>query len=144
MSIESHNKRRQEAHYEMLEHLYLSSPCNEFYDPGIRISKGEAEIMIRMQNKFLGPDGSVHPSLCFTAMSDSATFAINSMVEKTTVVTVEFASQIARPVASGELIARGRILGMSGQHYQAESVLTDGEGNELGRGHGLFVERGET
>jgi hypothetical protein len=64
------------------------------------------------------------------------------MVEKVLVVAVSFNIQLTCPIATAELIARSRFLGMSGNHYMAESVLTDSEGQELGTGKGAFMESG--
>jgi hypothetical protein len=54
---------------------------------------------------------------------------------------VSFNFLLARPVAEGDLIARGRFMNMCENHYLAESILTDPEGQEIGRGTGTFVER---
>ncbi|MBC8871697.1 MAG: PaaI family thioesterase [Planctomycetes bacterium] len=140
LSIENYEKKQLEAHYEKLERLYLTAPYNEYWDPGVRISQGEAEILIPIQEKFLDAAGAVHASICFTAMVDSAVLAINSMVESALVVAVNFDTHLARPVGNGELIARSRFVGMSGNHYLAESVLTDSEGQEIGNGNGAFTE----
>ena len=143
LSIERHNKTLLQAHCEKLERLYLTAPCRQHYDPGVRISQGEAEILIPIQEKFLGAAGVVDDSVCFTAMADSAALAVNSVVEKVLVVAVSFNIHLAQPtiagkLAAGELLARSRFLGLSGDHYLAESVLTDSEGKEIGRGHGEF------
>jgi acyl-coenzyme A thioesterase PaaI-like protein len=120
--------------------MYLSTPSSEHWDPGVRISEGEAEILIPIQEKFLRTPGAVHESVCFAAMNDSAALAVNSVSGNALVVTVSFNVQFPDPGVTGELIARGRILGMSGDRYLAESALTDAEGNEIGRGSGAFVE----
>jgi uncharacterized protein (TIGR00369 family) len=140
LSIEHYNEKVILAHCEKLEHLYLAAPCNEYFDPGIRVSEGQAEIVIPIQEKFFHTAGSVHASVCFTAMADSALFAVNSIVEKALVLTVSFNTDLTRPISAGELIAKGRFLGRSDDRYLAESVLTDPEGREIGRGSGAFAE----
>jgi acyl-coenzyme A thioesterase PaaI-like protein len=140
LSIEHHSKKLLETHFEKLERLYLAAPCNGYYDPGVRISEGEAEIVIPIQETFYGAAGAVHTSICFTAMADSAALAVNSIVEKALVVTVNFELSSITPFATGELLARSRFLGMSGNHYLAESALTDSNGKEIGRGGGAFME----
>ena len=72
-------------------------------------------------------------------MADSAALAVSSIIEDVQVSTVEFNTYLARPVTAGEIIARGRFLSVSGDHLLAESVLTDSEGQELGRGSGAFM-----
>jgi acyl-coenzyme A thioesterase PaaI-like protein len=140
LSIEHYSKNLLDTHWEKLERLYLGAPCNEYFDPGVRIAEGEAEVVVPIQDKFFRVGGDVHSAIGFTAMVDSAALAVNSMVEKALVVPVNFDTQLTCPLATGELIARSRFLGMSGDHYLAESVMTDSEGRELGRGKGAFKE----
>ena len=140
LSIERHGQQRLAAHCEKLERMYLAAPCNEYYDPGVRISEGEAEIMIPIQQKFLRVASEVHASVCFTALADAAVLAVNSMVEKVLVLSDHFEIHLHRRIATGQLIARSRYLGMSGNDYLAESVLTESDGYELGNGRGTFQE----
>lgn len=139
LSIKGQKEKAADEHFKKLEHSYLSAPCNEYYDPGVRISRGEAEVLIAVVDKFLDGTGSVHESLCFTALNDAARLAVGSMVENAIVVTTSFNTFLFQPVVKGELIARARFLGISGDRYLAEAVLRDADGNELGRGNGAFV-----
>jgi hypothetical protein len=61
-------------------------------------------------------------------------------VEKVLVLSASFDIRLHRRIATGELIARSRYLGRSGDDYLAESVLTDGDGYEIGSGRGTFQE----
>jgi acyl-coenzyme A thioesterase PaaI-like protein len=140
LSIERHDKRLLDAHCEELERRYLAAPINQHFDSGVRISEGEAEILIPPQERFSDLTGTVHASVCFTAMADSAALAVNSIVEKALIAVVRFDIQLTRPSAAGAIIARSRFVGMSGNHYLAESVLTDSDGREIGKGSGEFVE----
>lgn len=140
LSIEQYGKKQQEAYCESLMDRYLGAPHNEFFDAGVRILEGEAEIVIPIQDRFLGPTGAVHPSVCFTAMADAAMLAVNSLVDKAYVVAVRFDIHLTHLIADGQLIARSRYLGMSENDYLAESALMDAEGQELGHGSGAFRE----
>jgi hypothetical protein len=51
----------------------------------------------------------------------------------------DFHIQLTGAIAEGELIARGRVVGMSEDHCLAEAVVSDSEGGELGRGTGIFA-----
>jgi uncharacterized protein (TIGR00369 family) len=137
--IQEYNKRQRAAHCRKLESMYLTAPCNEYYEPGIRISEGEAEVVIPVQDKFLDAAGAVHGSVFHRALSDAALFAANSIVPKELMLSTEFNIQITSTVGEGELIARGRVVGSSEDHCLTEAVVQDGEGNELGRGTGIFV-----
>ena len=50
-----------------------------------------------------------------------------------------FDMRLSRTISEGELIARGRVLGIAEGQCLAEAVLVDAEGVELGRGGGAFV-----
>lgn len=140
LSIERHDKKQLDAHCEELERRYLAAPINEHVDAGVRISEGEAEILVPPQERFSDVAGTVHASVCFTALADSAALAVNSIVDKALIAIVRFDIQLTRPIAAGALLARSRFVGMSGNHYLAESVLTDSEGQEIGKGSGEFAE----
>lgn len=137
--IQEYNKKQRAAHWRKLESMYLAAPCNEHYAPGIRVSEGEAEIVIPIQEKFLDAAGSVHGSVYHRAMNDAALFAVSSLVPKKLVLSTGFDIQLSGTIAEGELIARGRVIGVSEEHCLAEAVLVDGEEEELGRGAGAFV-----
>jgi len=139
LAIEDHKKKVLEVHLEKLEHMYLAAPCNEYYDPGISVTEGGAEIVIPVQDKFCHAAGAVHGSVYFKALDDAAFFAVNSIVSDVFVLTVNFDTYLASPVAAGNLVARGRFLGVSGDQYLADSVLTDSAGKEIGRGNGVFM-----
>jgi len=139
MGIEKHKAEKLTAHCGKLERMYINGPINEYYEPGIRVSEGEAEIVIPVQKKFFHAAHAVHGSVYFKAMDDAAFFAVNSLVENVFVLTVKFDVHLNRPISKGQIIARGRYVGQSGNRFLAESVLTDSDGNEIGRGSGEFV-----
>ena len=141
LAIKKHDeKKRREnlEHFENLEHLYLAAPYNDFHEPGIRVSAGEADIVIPIQDKLSHPAG-IPGTVILKAMNDSAAFAVNSLVELHYVLTASFEVSLTGVVPRGEIIARGRFVGMSGSKYLAESMLTDSDGREIGRGEGTFV-----
>jgi acyl-coenzyme A thioesterase PaaI-like protein len=137
--IQEYNKRQRAAHCRKLESMYLSAPCNEHYEPGIKVSEGEAEIVIPVHEKLLDATGSVHGSVFHRAMNDAALFAASSVVPKHLMATAGFDIQVSGSIADGELVARGRLIGCSGDECTAEAVVQDGEGVELGRASGRFV-----
>ena len=137
--ILAHNKKQCAAHCKKLESMYLAAPCNEYYEPGIRISEGQAEVVIPIQDKFLDAAGFVHGSLLHRAMNDAALFATSSIVPRQLMLSTGFNIQFIRTIGEGELIARGRVIGISEEHCLAEAVVLDSEGEELARGTGTFV-----
>ena len=138
LAIVKYKEEKQTAHHENLEHLYLAARYNEFHEPGIRVSAGEADIVIPIQEKLSHPAG-IPGTVILKAMNDSAAFATNSLVEGHYVRTVSFNVSLTGATPQGEIIARGRFVGMSGDEYLAETMLTDLDGNEIGRGEGSFA-----
>ena len=139
LGIERHKQEQLEGHFEKLEHMYLAAPCNRHCEPGIRVSERQAEIVIPVQEQSCHSGGCVDSAVYFKAMDDSALFAVNSIVDDVLVQTKSFNIYLAQPIATGELIARGRLIGTSQDQYLAESAVTDSEGNEIGRGNGVYV-----
>lgn len=138
LSIEGRNKQLAQAHFERLERTYLAAKCNEHYNPGVSVSEGEADIVITAGENFLDAAGTVDASLYAKALLDSAALAVNSVVEDALITPLCYNTCITAPADAGELIARGRLLGTSGDNYLAESILTDSEGKEIARGSGEF------
>ena len=94
----------------------------------------EAEVVIPVREKFLDAAGSVHGSVFHRAMNDAALFAVNSIVPKELILSTNFHIQLTGAIGEGELVARGRVIGMSEDHCLAEAVVLDSDGGELGRG----------
>jgi hypothetical protein len=138
LAIMKHGERKRQEHYERLERIYLAAPYNAFHEPGIRVSAGEADVVIPIQDKLSHPAG-IPGTLILKAMNDSAAFAVNSLVERHYVLTASFEVSLTGTIPRQEIIARGRFVGMSGDKYLAESMLTDIDGKEIGRGEGSFL-----
>ena len=144
MAIKKHDEKKRledyqnSQHYENLEHIFLATPYNEFHEPGIRVSAGGAAVVIPIREKLSDPAGQPG-AVILKAMNDSAVFAVNSLVEGHYVLTASFRISLTGTIPREEIIARGRFVGMSGKKYLAESMLTDADGREIGRGEGTFI-----
>jgi len=136
---EKPDRRRREVHFANLEKMYLSAPCNEYYDPSIKIAEGTAEIAIPVREEFFHAAGAVHGSVYFKALDDAAFFAVNSVVQDVFVLTTNLNTYLSRPICEGLMLARGRLVSHSGKQFLAESALVDAKGREIGRAHGTFV-----
>ena len=126
-------------HFRRLEQMYLSAPCNVYYQPTIAISEGAAEVRNPIQPSFFHAANATHGSVYFKAMDDAAFFAANSVVMDVFVLTVSFNIYLTRPIASGEMISSGKLISASKNLFVAEAVLTDDRGREIGRGSGSFM-----
>jgi uncharacterized protein (TIGR00369 family) len=128
-----------EDYYRKLERIYLSAPINEIYRPAIRISRGAAEIAITVHRQFHHGGNAVHGSVYFKSLDDAAFFAVNSLVEGFLVVTASFTVYFLRPITEGSIRAVGKVVHEGGSAFVAESVLWNGDGQEIARGSGSFV-----
>lgn len=129
----------QQEHFRRLERMYGAAPINAIYEPRIEVREGEAEIEIELSEKFHHAAGAVHGSVYFKMLDDAAFFAANSLERRVFVLTVSFTTYLTRPVVSGTLRSVGRVVFKSKKQSIAESVVYDDEGNEAGRGNGIFV-----
>ena len=134
---------RQEEHFRRLENMYAAAPINAFFKPSMSVSEGSAVIEIDVSEKLFHAAGAVHGSVYFKMLDDAAFFASNSYETEVFVLTSAFTTYLTRPINSGAITANGRVVNKSKSHFIAESVIQDSEGNEIGRGSGIFV-RGKT
>src|SRR5262245_4208730 len=128
-----------EAHFRKLEHLYQVAPVSRWYGTSIRVGDGRAEVRFPVRPEFFHAAGAVHGSVYFRALDDAAFFAVNSRVREVLVLTVSFTVHFARPVATGELRAVGRLLHGGGRLFFAESDLWNDNGELLAHGSGVFA-----
>ena len=128
-----------DSHFMALENMYLVAPINKFYDPRIQVSDSEATIEIDISERFFHSAGAVHGSVCFKILDDAAFFAANSLEREFFVLTTSFTTYLTRPVSAGRLRSVGRVVNRNKSQLIAEAVVYDSEGNEVGRGNGIFV-----
>jgi uncharacterized protein (TIGR00369 family) len=117
-----------EQHFKSLIGMYAAAPVNQIYQPTLKISEGQAEIEIELSSKFHHSAGAVHGSVYFKLLDDAAFFAAQS-----------FTTYLTRPVSFGALKAIGKVVNKNKTQFIAEAVVYDGQGNEVGRGNGIFV-----
>lgn len=128
-----------EEHYRKLERLYLAAPTNVYYRPSIRISEGEAEIVVPVRSDFYHAADAVHGSVYFKVLDDACFFAANSVVTDVLVLTVTFNIYFTRPASEGELRATGKLIHRSRRLFVSEGTLVDASGRQLARGSGSFM-----
>lgn len=126
-------------HFRKLERMYALAPINRYYNPTILVSDGCAEICIPIRPDFHHAANAVHGSVYFKAMDDAAFFASNSLITGFFVLTVSFNVYFIRPISQGEMRAFGRVIHHSNRLLVADSVLTNEDGREIGRGNGTFM-----
>ncbi len=127
------------SHYRKLERMYLGAPANVYYAPRIHIEKAWAEVVLPVRPELYHAAGAVHGAAYFKAIDDAAFFAANSLVPDVFLLTASLNCYLVRPITEGEIRAEGKAVCSMRSVILAETVLTDSEGNEIGRGSGSFV-----
>ena len=132
-------KNQTEHHYRALEAMYAVAPLNDFYKPTLKVSEGESEIIIDVDQRLFHSAGAAHGSSYFKQLDDAAWFAVNSLEFDVFVLTTSFTTYITRPISSGQMIARGKVVNLNRSQWIAEAVVYDNEEREIARGNGIFV-----
>jgi uncharacterized protein (TIGR00369 family) len=128
-----------EEHWRALERIYLNAPTNRYYQPTIRVARGESEVQVEARPDFHHAAGAVHGSVYFKLLDDAAFFAANSLVRDYFVLTSDFTVHLLRPVSTGTLVGRGRVVNARARQFVAESQLFDENGTLLAHGVGTFI-----
>ncbi len=67
------------SHFRAQENMYLAAPINRFFEPGIKVDEGTAEITVPVKEELFHAAGAVHGSTYFKVLDDAAFFAANSL-----------------------------------------------------------------
>ncbi|MGO8995990.1 MAG: PaaI family thioesterase [Polyangiaceae bacterium] len=127
------------THFRKLERMYLAAPINRLYQPTIQVAEGTAEIAMPVASTFFHTAGALHGSVYFKMLDDASFFAVSSLVDDVFVLTTSFTTYMTRPVTSGTLTARGRVVHAGKGLLLAEAVLVGSDDVEVGRGNGAFM-----
>lgn len=128
-----------EKHYRALEKMYLEGPINQIYKPRITVSAESAEIEIDVSEKFFHAARSVHGSVYFKMLDDAAYFAASSIEKDYFLLTVSFTTYLTKPIFGGCMKSIGKVVNKTKSQIIAEAIVYDGQGEEIGRGSGIFV-----
>lgn len=123
-------------HHRKLERMYLKAPINRLvFEPTIAIEKGEATIAIDVQEKYFHAANAMHGSVYFKMLDDACFFAVASLVEDVFVLTTSLPTYFTRPVSSGRITARGKVVNAGKNVLLAEAELVGADGKSIGRVH---------
>ena len=92
-----------------------------------------------MSEKLFHSARAVHGSVYFKMLDDAAFFAANSLEPDYFVLTTSFTTYLTRPVSEGRLRSVGKVVNRTKSQFIVEAVVYDSDGNEVGRGNGIFV-----
>jgi uncharacterized protein (TIGR00369 family) len=127
-------------HHKALETLYHHARIQDLFNGStIAVSSGKAEITLPVQDKYFHGANSIHGSVYFKLLDDSAYFAAASEVQDVFIVTSSFQLNLIRPVTSGLIKAVGILRSRSKNLLVAESTLYNERGREVAFGTGQFM-----
>jgi uncharacterized protein (TIGR00369 family) len=126
-------------HFVKLKSMYLNAATNNYYKPSMNIEKGSAEISITVRPDFFQSAGSVHGSVYFKLLDDSAYFAAQSTITDGHLFTASFNLYFIRPVSSGILRGMGTLTHRSTRLIIAESHVLDEKDRIVAQGSGTFM-----
>ena len=127
-----------ETHWRALERMYVKAPINAFYQPVIRIGDRTCEIEVTARDEFNHAAHAVHGSVYFKMLDDAGFFAAGSIVEDVFVLTSNFTIHLLRPVASGVLLAKARVVYAGATQFVCDADLYN-EGKLVAHGVGTYV-----
>ena len=128
-----------DEHFRKLERMYNKAPINECFNSTIHIEQGYAEIIIPVKRELFHAAEGVHGSVSFRAIDDAASFAVKSLVDDVFVYAVSFTIYFTRPISTGEMRARGKVVHKSKRLFIADSEIVNSDGKQIARGNGIFM-----
>jgi uncharacterized protein (TIGR00369 family) len=129
-----------DAHFRALESLYAAAPINQLFNSRLTImAEGQAEIRFTVGPEHFHAAGAVHGTAYFKMLDDAAFYAANSLVNDRFLLTTAFNLLFTRPLAPGEVLARGRWISGRRRVFVADAQLIDSTGEEVARGTGTFM-----
>ncbi len=131
-------------HYQKLERMYLVANIQKlmFETTTIKISEGESEVGLTVQEKYHHAGAAMHGAVYFKLLDDAAYFAANSVIEDVFLLTSSFNVNLIRPVVSGKIRAIGKLKSQSKNLLIAEATIYNEEGKEVAFGIGTFMKSG--
>ena len=99
----------------------------------------EALITLEVYRNQFHAMGAAHGSVYFKLIDDAAYFAAQAHVEDCYLLTAGMNINFTRPVTSGIIECRGKVIHRGRKMLVAEAELTDAEDHLLATGRGTFV-----
>lgn len=128
-----------DEHYAKLRRMYLSAEANRLDAPEMRITRGSCEVSMAIQSAHFHSAGTVHGSVFFRLLDDSAYFAAASLERSCFLVTTQFSVNFVRPANREYLRATGTVLYRTPRITVAESKVFDYKNRLVATGSGSFI-----
>ena len=126
-------------HFKKIINGYKSAPINQLYKPKMDLSLGKSIIQIKILQQFHHSANSLHGSIYFKMLDDAAWGASNTYIDDVFLFTYNFNIYLTKPVSSGIIISKGKVIDKKDGKIKAKSILYDSKNNEIARGDGLFM-----
>jgi len=129
------------THFKALEKMYLAANINRELFPSthIKIGDGLAEISLQLSTNYFHALGATHGSVYFKMLDDAAFFAAMSRVTDYFILTTHFELDLLRPVESGVITAKGKVIDAESRQLMAMATLYNEFDKCIGKGLGTFV-----
>ena len=126
-------------HFDNIINCYGNAPINQIFNPKMKLNLGECEIEMKISKKFHHSANSLHGSIYFKMLDDAAWGASNTYIDDVFLFTYNFNIYLTKPVSSGIIISKGKVIDKKDGKIKAKSILYDSKNNEIARGDGLFM-----
>ena len=126
-------------HFKNIINGYNNAPINQIFMPKMELSLGECEIKMKISKNFHHSANSLHGSIYFKMLDDAAWGASNTYIDDVFLFTYNFNIYLTKPVSSGIIISKGKVIDKKDGKIKAKSILYDSKNNEIARGDGLFM-----
>lgn len=127
-------------HFEILQNIYLKAPIQKLYpNTLIEIKEKEASISMPISENHLHAAKGLHGSVYFRLLDDAAFFAANSIEEEFFVLTATFKLKLIKPVSSGLITCKGKVVEITNSKILANSALFNDKDEIIATGEGIFI-----
>ncbi len=128
-------------HYNFLEQLYQKANVNEnvFTHSKLIIDHKQAIINWPVDEKLFHAGNGLHGSIIFKLLDDAAYFAAASVEKDYFLLTSGFHIHFYRPVDKGELTAKGTLIQLGKNHFEAKAELRNEKQKLIAEGQGTFL-----
>ena len=128
-----------QEHFKNIINGYSNAPINQIFKPKMILSLGQCEIEMKISKNFHHSANSLHGSIYFKMLDDAAWGASNTYIDDVFLFTYNFNIYLTKPVSSGIIISKGKVIDKKDGKIKAKSILYDSKKNEIARGDGLFM-----
>ncbi len=126
-------------HFRRLEHIYADKPMSPRDMDNVAVALGRAELSAQIDTGQLSPQALANHTHYHDMLADAASLAAGSLVEDRVVVAEQFDMHVLKPGYSGTVMASARVALAQPPRYRVEVQLTNGAGEVLARGSGVFT-----